>query len=459
MACLARRLPNMRLQGAFAACAMALLAFGPAQAADAAIAATRIAPNLFLLDSPKLKSTYFNMVVRAGCADESGSQCLGISHYLEHIILVGRNASDKDNAVQMFGDGFANGRTNQTHTIYEHRAPLRDGSSQADLEKLFGFYAARLAGFEISDADAERERNVVLQEYNLRIARDPYHPFRAKMDKALLPHSPLGQDVVGSPESIAAYRVADARAFHQRWYVRDNVSFVVGGHIAPAALAALADRALAPIAARPLEDRAWVADLQRFENAEILLRDSASAVHDTLVTVAKLIHMPENDPRAERAAMSVLNAWLGGRLAGSPEDALVEHAAVAQEIGTVGLYRNAPKVWLLVARALPADEAAPEKLAGALNRYIDELGARSFDAAVLERLKARLIADRALADNDPEVAMNRLVFWLAAGNSFEDYQAWTESVSKLDVAQMDRVVAAVAAPGRRVTGILQPTAK
>ena len=436
--------------------AVALFLGAGANAADGPVQPLQLAPNLFLIDSPKLKSTYFNMAVKAGCADEAGSQCLGISHYLEHVILTGRNAADKDSAVRMFGNGYANGHTSETYTSYEHRAPLRDGQSQTDLEKLFAFYAARLTGFEMSDADAARERNVVLQEYNLRIARDPYHPFTQKIDRMLLPDSPLAQDVAGTPAAIAAYSVADARAFHQRWYGPENVDFVVAGHIAPDALKAMADTALAKVASRPPEAHVFAQGLQNFENAELSLRDSASAVHEPLVTVAKLFRMPEADLRADRAALAVLNAWLGGRMAGSPDDVFVERTALAQQVGTFGLYRFAAKVWLLVARAQPADDATPEKLADAINGYIDSLAATGFDATVLERLKARLIADRALGDNDPEVVMNRLLNWLAAGNSYEDYQAWGDSIRHLDVAQMDRLTAAIAAPGRRVTGILLP---
>ena len=436
--------------------AIAVLLGVGAKAADGPVQPLQLAPNLFLLDSPKLKSTYFNMVVRAGCADELGSQCIGISHYLEHVILTGRNAADKDSAVRMFGDGYANGHTSETYTSFEHRAPLRDGQSQADLEKLFAFYAARLTGFDMSDADAARERNVVLQEYNLRIARDPYHPFTKKIDQMLLPGSPLAQDVAGTPATIAAYSVADARAFHQRWYGPENVAFVVAGHIAPDALKAMADTAMAKVASRPPEAHVFVQGLQTFENAELSLHDSASAVHEPLVTVVKLLHMPEADLRADRAALAVLNAWLGGRMAGSPDDVFVERTALAQQVGTFGLYRSAAKVWLLVARAQPGDDATPEKLASAINGYIDDLASKSFDAGVLERLKARLIADRALSDNDPEVVMNRLLNWLAVGNSYEDYQAWAESVRHLDVAQMDRLTAAIVAPGRRVTGILVP---
>lgn len=440
-----------------ALCATLALAPGAtAQAADAPVQPQQLAPNLFLIDSPKLKSTYFNMAVKAGCADEAGSQCLGISHYLEHVILTGRNAADKDSAVRMFGDGYANGHTSATYTSYEHRAPLRDGQSQADLERLFAFYAARLTGFEMSDADAARERNVVLQEYNLRIARDPFHPFTKKMDQMLLPGSPLAQDVAGTPATIAAYSVADARAFHQRWYGPENVAFVVAGHIAPDALKAMAVAALANVAPRPPETHVFAQEVQKFENAELSLHDSASAVHDPLVTVAKLFRMPEADLLADRAALAVLNAWLGGRMAGSPDDVFVERTALAQQVGTFGLYRFAAKAWLLVARAQPADDATPEKLASAINGYIDALAAKSFDVGVLERLKARLIADRALSDNDPETVMNRLLNWLAGGNSYEDYQAWADSIRRLDVAQMDRLTAAIVAPGRRITGILVP---
>jgi predicted Zn-dependent peptidase len=38
------------------------------------------------------------MVVNAGCIDEPGGVCRGLAHYLEHLILTGRNAEHADSA-------------------------------------------------------------------------------------------------------------------------------------------------------------------------------------------------------------------------------------------------------------------------------------------------------------------------------------------------------------------------
>jgi len=126
-------------------------------AAEARPAEVRISDRVVLVRDPTMRSIQFTMVVRAGCADEPEMRCRGIAHYLEHLLLVGRNADHTETAFRFFPDGTSNGWTSDRATGYIHRFPKRD-TAEADVEKLFSFYANRLRGFEVSAEDAERER-------------------------------------------------------------------------------------------------------------------------------------------------------------------------------------------------------------------------------------------------------------------------------------------------------------
>src|SRR5437879_1105187 len=133
--------------------------------------------------------------------------------------------------------------------------PARETGPRDDLEKLFGFYAARLKEFSISDADALRERNVVRQEHDWRVASKPFARFAQKLDRLLLPDHPSGQWTIGTKEDIEAFTLDDARAFHRIWYAPNNVYVVVRGDIDAATLKEMADRALAGTQARSEERR------------------------------------------------------------------------------------------------------------------------------------------------------------------------------------------------------------
>ncbi len=180
----------------------------------------RISDRVILVRDERMVQTHFTLVVHAGCLDEE-PDCRGVAHYLEHLLLAGRNPDHTESASRFFSDGYANGWTTHKATAFVHRiAPRRaeQGGPMADLERLFAFYANRLRSFEVSAADAVRERNVVLQEYQLRTGNNPFGRFGVQLEKVLFPHHSLGQPVIGSPETITALTLEQAQRFHARWY-------------------------------------------------------------------------------------------------------------------------------------------------------------------------------------------------------------------------------------------------
>src|SRR5262245_6108266 len=229
-------------------CALLLVLELPASAALAA--EQRLSEHLFLVRDKPGTPTRFQMIVGAGCIDEAGGECRGLAHYLEHLMLVGRNSEHKELALRFFPGGYSNGWTSRRATVYVHSVPARPEGPRADLEKLFAFYAARLKNFTISDADAERERNVVRQEHDWRIASKPFVVLARKLDRLRIPDHPVGQWVIGTAEDIDRFTLNDARAFHRAWYAINNVDFVVMSDIEPATLKGIADQALAGLGPR-----------------------------------------------------------------------------------------------------------------------------------------------------------------------------------------------------------------
>src|SRR5262245_33250008 len=167
---MARRFPLHLSLGVFLPPLLLLMSPAPT---TVAAAEQRLGEHLYLVRDKPGTPTQFQMVVGAGCADETG-RCRGLAHYLEHLLLVGRNPEHKEIALRFFPDGSSNGWTSQRATAYVHSMPAREQGPRADLEKLFAFYAARLKDFSIADADAERERNVVRQEHDWRVGSRPF---------------------------------------------------------------------------------------------------------------------------------------------------------------------------------------------------------------------------------------------------------------------------------------------
>jgi zinc protease len=82
-----------------------------------------IRDRVFLVEDRKANTIEFNMLVLAGCGDGAENDCKGIAHYLEHLVLVGRNAQHGDQAMRFFTDGGSNGFTSMKTTRYVHSFP------------------------------------------------------------------------------------------------------------------------------------------------------------------------------------------------------------------------------------------------------------------------------------------------------------------------------------------------
>ena len=416
----------------------------------------RLGDRLFLVRDKPGTPTQFQVIVGAGCHDEADGECRGLAHYLEHLVLVGRNPEHKEIAVRFFPDATSNGRTSQRATVYVHTMPARDEGPRADLEQLFAFYAARLKDFSVSDADAERERRVVRQEHDWRVDSRPFARLARKLDRLLLPDHLAGQWVIGTAEDIDGFTVEKARAFHRAWYAINNVYFVVLADIDPAELKALAARGLAGLEPRKLPQRAFAKQPAiQIERTDIVEQDPN--IHRAGIYFKKLVRVEEDDLFAAGAARSLATSFLSSRLPGSLHDAIVDRAKLAVA-ASISVSRIAPKTLSMTIGADAAPDVAPEAVLAAITAYVEQLSPASLPTEILARLKARQGAATAAASQDQRQVYARLVSWLSNRNPYEQMAAFPQRVAAVTPEQVGLVLSGLATPGRIVTGTLLPSA-
>jgi predicted Zn-dependent peptidase len=413
----------------------------------------RLGERLYFVRDQPGTPTQFRMIVGAGCNDEAGGECRGLAHYLEHLLLVGRNPEHKEIALRFFPDATSNGWTSQRATVYVHTMPAREQGPRADLEQLFAFYAARLKDFAISDADAERERNVVRQEHDWRIGSKPFARLARKLDRLLVPDHPSGQWGIGTTEDIDGFTVGKARDFHRAWYAVNNVDFVIMADIDPAALKEIASRALAGLEPRALPPRAF-AKQPAIVNGRTDIVEQDGTIQRPGVFFKKLVRIEEEDSYATGAARSMVTSFLTSRLPGSLYDVIVDQAKLAAGAPAVNLGRIAPKTFTLTIGADAAPDVAPETLLAAIAAYVEQLAPAGISAETLNRLKTRAIEGRAAADRDPRIVYNRLVNWLAARNRYERLVDVPQRIAAVSSEQVAIVLTGLSGPGRIVTGTL-----
>ena len=143
----------------------------------------KIGSNVFLIPDPAARSITGWLVVLAGCADEAEGKCVGIAHYLEHLLFINRDEEHRSK-VALFADGTGNGWTTHRTTTYFQRFPARPETNRANLDKLVAYFAGLLTDVKVDAAQAARERNIVLQEYQQNTGRNPFARFGIALNLA-----------------------------------------------------------------------------------------------------------------------------------------------------------------------------------------------------------------------------------------------------------------------------------
>ncbi len=183
---------------------------------------------------------------KVGSADETPGKS-GLAHFLEHLMFKGtekRPAGEFSKVVQRLG-GNENASTSTDYTNYFQRGP-RD-----KLATLMEYEADRMTGLTLKDSEVLPERDVVLEEYNMRVANSPDARLSEQISAALYLNHPYGRPVIGWRHEIEQLNREDALAFYKRFYAPNNAIVVIAGDVATEEVRTLAEKFYGPLVAQP----------------------------------------------------------------------------------------------------------------------------------------------------------------------------------------------------------------
>src|ERR1700743_342559 len=161
-----------------------------------------------------------------GSSDETPGKS-GLAHFLEHLMFKGtakHPVGEFSQTVLKVG-GNENAFTAADYTGYFQRVP-RD-----QLPGMMEFEADRMTGLVLKDENVLPERDVVLEEYNMRVANNPDARLNEQMMAALYLNHPYGRPVIGWHQEIEKLSREDALAFYRRFYAPNNAILVIAGDV------------------------------------------------------------------------------------------------------------------------------------------------------------------------------------------------------------------------------------
>jgi predicted Zn-dependent peptidase len=173
--------------------------------------------------SPSARSTALGFFVRTGSRDET-SAVAGVTHFLEHMVFKGtprRTALEVNRDFDRIGAHY-NAFTSEENTVF-YAAVLPEYIPQAvDI-------LADILRPSLRVEDFDLEKNVIIEE----IGMYEDQPMWSAYDQAKRFHfadHPLGNTILGTPESIRALKRDQMHEYFTRRYVAPNITAVAAGN-------------------------------------------------------------------------------------------------------------------------------------------------------------------------------------------------------------------------------------
>ncbi|MDD5291669.1 MAG: pitrilysin family protein [Candidatus Omnitrophica bacterium] len=152
--------------------------------------------------------------------------CAGISHFLEHVVFKGSRKYDKDEIKRQIEGrgGMLNGFTSEELTCYLAKVPHKAAGP------VFDILLDMALNPSLDKEDIHKERTVIIEE--IKMYHDlPQHMVHDLLDKIMWPKHPLGRNIAGSIESVAAIKREDIAEFQNKYYRPENMVVVFTGNV------------------------------------------------------------------------------------------------------------------------------------------------------------------------------------------------------------------------------------
>ncbi len=175
---------------------------------------------------PHTRSVSIGIFVAVGSRHEE-DRVAGISHFIEHVCFKGTRdfptAVEISDAIEGVG-GLLNAGTDRELTVYWCKVP------RTHYELAWHVLSDMVRHPSFEAAEIEKERNVIIEEINMSLDSPPQQA-DLQSDAMVWPGHPLGGDIAGTKETVAAINREDMLAFRAMHYRPQSVVVSLAGDI------------------------------------------------------------------------------------------------------------------------------------------------------------------------------------------------------------------------------------
>ena len=382
---------------------------------------------------------------RRGSADEPLGQS-GVAHFLEHLLF---KATDNMASGELSEVVAANGGSDNAFTSYDYTAYYQRVAADR-LPLMMEMEADRMVNLRLTQADIATERDVILEERNMRVENNPSALAREQMMAAQYLNHRYGVPVIGWKHEMESLELEDALSFYDLYYSPNNAVLVVAGDVDPAEVRSLADQYYGVI---PPEEN--LPERLRAEEPPQTAARRLTFVDPRVSQpyLARSYLAPERDSGDQQKAAALV--YLAELLGGSPFSSALGVALQfdAQLAVYTGAGYDADRLddTTFSLSVAPAEGVALSEVEAAMDAAIAEFLASEIDTDRLESIRTQLRAGQIYARDNVEGLANRYGAALSQGLTVQDVQDWPAVLKAITADDIKSVAAEVLDTKRSVT--------
>jgi zinc protease len=385
---------------------------------------------------------------KVGSADETPGKS-GLAHFLEHLMFKGTSkhpVGEFSQTVLRVG-GNENAFTSTDYTGYFQRVP------REQLARMMEFEADRMTGLILKDENVLPERDVVLEEFNMRVANNPDARLTEQIMAALYLNHPYGRPVIGWHQEIEKLGREDALAFYKRFYAPNNAILVIAGDVDANDVRPMVEKNFADIPTQPAIPAKRLRPQEPVPAAPRTVTLSDPRVEQPGLRRYYLVPSASTAAAGESPALDVLAQLMGGGSNSYLYRTLVidRQLAISAGAGYQGTALD-PSQFSISVTPRPGVEFS--QIEEAIDKVIAEIAQNPARAEDLERVKTQLIAEAIYAQDNQATLARWYGGALTTGLSIDDIRSWPDRIRAVTAEQVREAAAKWLDKKRSVTGYL-----
>ena len=397
---------------------------------------------VILQENPSAPVVSIQVLVRTGSTDEKDQEA-GIAHLHEHMLFkgtAGRGVGVIATEVEAAG-GEINAYTSWENTVY-----FIDMASRF-MDKGIDILADIIENAAFDPVELEKEKEVVLEEIR-RSKDDPESRLsEAFFAKAYTVH-PYRRPVIGLKETVQSVTRQDVLQFYRRWYVPENMIWVMAGNLDSERVLPLLESRLSRISTNRVPDREKIHEPPQTHPRAFLLQED---VKESSIRIG--FHIPEIT-HPDVPALDLLAQILGQGRSSRLYQALRMQKRVVNSIGAYSMTPRDPGM-LIVSASLETKDTG-EALEGIL-KEVFRTAFEPIDGAELRRAKVQIERDFIYQQETVGGQARELAYYQNVSGDLEFGQKYLQRLREVRGDDILHVAKKYLDPGNMTIGVLLPT--